>query len=209
MLSDAFKSRCFRFWSIGLLMIVSTSVVFVIHIATGPSEPFVSVSFVRTNVFPAIFHVTGSPSHPVVSLSVVKTNEFPHAMKIEVTNRMSFSVDCWIVPEVLLSEKWEAVIIPTKGSYQLAAHSQQYGFPFNAENDWRFQVSYARQLRTFEKSILNKVTWLQQHYPFQRRRSFTIYDPVTDVQASSQSKEPVRLINSIRAGESYHGLKQL
>ncbi len=186
---DVFKTRHFTVWSICLLfVVVSASIVFVGHVASGPSEPFVSVSFVRTNVFPAIAHVTES-SRPFVSLSLVNTNVFPHAMKIEVTNKTSFSVDYWIVPEVLLSGKWEPVIGPITGPYQLAAHSQRYGFAFDAENNWRFQVSYARRPRTFEISLFKKLPWLEQHYPFHRRRFFTIYDPVIDVHGSSLSKQ--------------------
>jgi len=37
-------------------------------------------------------------------------------------------------------------------------------------------VDYERQLKPIEESILNKVHWLKTNYPFQRRRSFPVYE---------------------------------
>jgi len=65
------KVRRFKIWSICLLFVVvaSASIVFVAYVASSPSEPFVSVSFVRTNT----------------SWS-----------SIELSNRTSVDMRCWI-----------------------------------------------------------------------------------------------------------------
>ena len=102
------KARRFQIWSICLLVLIilSTLIAFLAQTARRPSEKFVSVSFVRTNVFG-----TAIP-----------------AISIELSNRMSFNLNYWIVPEVdgnratLLTS---VVIYRTYSGNSLTAHSQR------------------------------------------------------------------------------------
>jgi len=95
--------RRFRIWGLGLLIVFAlASTVFVIRVARQPSEPFISVSFDHT---------------------------YPPVISIEVSNRISFDVDCWLEPiEVLRSGNWVPVMSDSsgffRGNYFLKAHSK-------------------------------------------------------------------------------------
>jgi len=164
------KVRRFKIWSICLLFVVaSASIVFVAHVAKSPSEPFVSVKIDNT------------------------TNTFGTDMKaisIQLSNRMSFNVSYWIVAELLQDGKWVPVTsFPRNNAYSLIAHSQKSRFLLESAEKVRFYVSYERQLKPIEISILNKLPWLSRHYPFQRRHSFPPYEIVSEVQVFSESKQ--------------------
>jgi hypothetical protein len=158
---DAFKSGRFRIWGIGLLIVVvAASIFFAAHLARQPSEPFVSVSFGRANFY-----------GPVIS--------------IEVSNRMSFTVSCSIEPEVLRSGKWESGalmsgnITPLRLQYSLKARSNETSHILQPHLEGvRARVSYERELKPIEASVLNKLPWLKGWNPFNRRRSFTVYESV-------------------------------
>jgi len=145
---DAFKSRHFRIWAIGLfIVVVSVSIVFV-HLGKSPSEPFVSVSIATTNAYP------GNPS-------VLQT------FSIEVSNKMSFNVNFWIEAE---EGNW------LYGISSLAAHSQKRVILLEPKEGVKLSVSYQRQLKPFEASAFKTFPWLERHYPFHPRRSLATYE---------------------------------
>jgi len=157
---EALKARRFKIWIICLLIFVSVSIYTVARLQVGP-EPFVSVSFGSANFY-----------GPVLS--------------IEVSNRMSFTVNCSIEPEVLRSGKWESGalmsgnIAPLRLHYSLKARSNQTSHILQPHLEGvRARVSYERELKPIEASVLNKLPWLKGRNPFNRRRSFTVYEPVT------------------------------
>jgi hypothetical protein len=195
------KARRFRFWIIGILIVIlSASVVFVIQVGKGSSEQFISVSLAPTNLFSTI-----------------------EAISIGTSNRMSFDVKYLIESEVLLFGDWTTKSGNSFGTYRakhrssyiIPAHSQkrevfigsQKGLTIIVNPDesftpraeeanhsisvqrTKYSVSYERKLKPFEVAILDKLPWLKEHYPLYRRRSFILYEPVTNVQASSESKQ--------------------
>src|SRR5260221_3392934 len=113
---DAPKARRFLIWSICflVLIILSTFTIFLAQVTKGPSEPFVSATLSRTNVFGA-----------------------NKAISIQVSNEMSFNVGYWIDEEVLYRGKWTPVI--TAGSSRL----KDFGFSPTGHfsNNRRFFVS--------------------------------------------------------------------
>jgi len=159
---DAPKAR--HFW-MGVLLVVATSasVVVMFRLPKRLSEPFVSVSIVDTNVC-------------------------PQAMKIEVSNRMSFNLTYWITDERAVNKylgRYAGPIVNKSlgagssvlNSYSLAAHSQTTSlFRPTSPDGVSLQLSYERQLKPFEISVLKTFPWLKRHYPFNRRRSLTIYE---------------------------------
>ena len=159
-MSDVPKRR-FWIWSICLLIVVvSAPIVFVIRVARQPSEPFISVSVVRTNMYERF--------------------GFPDKFIIEVSNKMSFNVNYWIEEQMLPSAEWISW-----GGHSLAGHSQnRLGYPAPTEG-FRICVLYQRQLKPIEKTVLDKMPWLKKHYPFIRLRCSSIYD----VQVSSETKQ--------------------
>ena len=169
---DAPKSRRFRIWAISFFIVFALApTVFVIRVASRPSEPFILVNFGSTEFY-------GAP-----------------AIRIEVSNRMSFNVNCSIEPEVLGSGKWVSAVafsgnsVPLRLNSSLTAHSEKKHEFYGVQGTRvRLHVAYERQLKPIEISILNKLRWLKQHYPFKRRRLFTIYEPVSDVHVNSESK---------------------
>ena len=148
------KARRFRIWGFCLLMlvVVSVSILFVARVARSPSEPFVSVSFVRTNMFP-----------PDIE-----------AISIEVSNRMSFDVSCWVYTEPSDSIKPPTatmlVLTPIPAHMTSNFIAGAYG---NGPKPTLF-VSYQRKLKPAELTVLNKIPWLKKHYPFNRRGYFTM-----------------------------------
>jgi len=150
MLKDTFKTRRFQIWSIGLLIVVvSVSIVFVAHVAKSPSEPFVSVSFVRTNT----------------SWS-----------SIELSNRTSVDMWCWIgmpLAKTGVTNQEIAIVTFGTGSFLLPAHSHQselVGMP-------TVFVGYERQRTRLEISIFNKLPpWLKRYCPFQPRFFSSVYE---------------------------------
>ena len=164
-----FKTRHFWIWSICLLIvIVSVSIVFVAHVARSPSEPFVSVNLISRRTIP-------------------RGGEFAdlEIIELQVSNRMSFNAMYWIGPQVFDSNIWVTVRRAALAG-PLTPHSQTNLFLFPPPEGARLVLAYERQLKPLEKSILNKLPWLKQHYPINRRRSFTIYEPVTHVQVSEK-----------------------
>jgi len=155
--------RGFRIWGLGLLIVFAlASIVLFIRLASRPSEPFISVSLVHTNVV-----WTDTP-----------------LIRIEVTNKIALDVDCWLEPtELLWSGKWVPVTSDSSGffriNYFLKAHSQRrlawtvFGRP---SDPMRFNISYQRRLKPFEVSLLNKLPWLKRHYPFNRQHSSPVYE---------------------------------
>jgi len=149
--------RRFKIGGICLLIVFAlASTVFVVRVASRPSEPFLSVKLVRTNLL-----VGGS----------VWTNK--EAITIELSNRMSFTVNYWV-------ESWNSPMESQRRidnhnfSSSLFPHSQSREF-VNPSDKAKIRVSYERQLKSFEVSFLNRLPWLKQHYPFQSRRT-NIYE---------------------------------
>jgi len=103
---DAFKTRPFRIWSICLLLFFIVLAYAVVRVARRHVEPFVSVNFDSQTFY-------GIPG-----------------ISIEVSNRMSFIVNCWIEPETLSSGKWVSSSLPSGNlaplllRFSLAAHSK-------------------------------------------------------------------------------------
>jgi len=97
-------------------------------------------------------------------------------LSMEVSNRMSLNVNYWLQLEVLQSEKWESFMGGSFGPFLIPAHSENRRLIIPSSGGMRVRVSYERQLKPFEASILNKLPWLKQHYPFQRRYSSPIYE---------------------------------
>ena len=96
----------------------------------------------------------------------------------------------WIEAELLHDGTWVPVMdFPRNNAYSLIAHSQKSRFLLEPAEKVRFYVSYERQLKPIEISILNKLPWLSRHYPFQRRHSFAPYEIVSEVQVFSESKQ--------------------
>jgi len=162
MLKDAFKSRRFRLWSICVLIVaVSASIVFVIRVARQPSEPFISVNCVRTNLFNL------------------------EAISMEVTNRMSFDVSFWTVAET----ESKVILYGEHRTYKIPAHTAiTTHFISEIHPNKRVSIRYVREPKPIEIWLFSKVVWLKDHYPFIRARSFTIYEP--DVWVSIESKQP-------------------
>src|SRR5690242_14796250 len=99
---EDFKSRRFMIWGVCLLiLVVSASIVFVAHVAKSPSEPFVSVSFIRTNTLWS---------------------------SIELSNRTSVDMWCWIgmpLPKNGVTNQEIGIVTFGTGSFLLPAHSHQ------------------------------------------------------------------------------------
>jgi len=174
---DAFKTRRFWIWSVCLLIVVLSASMLFVHLERQPSKPFISLSLGRTNLFGTSMQGVG----------------------IEVSNRMSFNVNYWIeaeLAEVLPSRGWSTGTGSVSGSYRanisssysIEAHSQKREIFIGMPEGTKYYVSlpertkyyiwYERKLKPIEKSVLNKFPWLKQHYPFNRRRSFTVYESV-------------------------------
>jgi hypothetical protein len=150
MLSKAFKTRRFRIWVIGLLIIVvAACIVLVIRLARTPSEPFVSVDLISRRTIP-------------------RGGEFAdlEVIGLQVSNRMSFNANYWVGAQVSEPNEWVRRV-PVAGP--LTPHSQTNVFLFPPPEGARLVVAYERQLKPIEKSILNKLPWLKPHYPFNRR----------------------------------------
>jgi len=163
---DTQKPRRFQLWVIYFLMLVvlSVSILFVARVASRPSEPYVSVNLVRTNMFPTEIE----------------------AISIELSNRMSFDVSCWVY-----TEPSDSIKPPTATMLVLTAIPAQMTSNFVAGPYGKptLFVSYQRKLKPAELTVLNKIPWLKKHYPFNRRGSFTIHRPISDVQIRSESKQ--------------------
>ncbi len=178
---NAQKPRRFRFWAICLLIVVvSACIVFVIEVGKESSEPFISANIVHRE------NLVGDAQ----------------LISIEVSNKMSFNVNYSIVVEVK-----EKVVSGTSGmiargvsgtylygftnmlDYSITGHAQKREVIMGPSDGARWTVYYLRQLKPIEISILKNFPWLTKHYPFNRRRSFIIYEPVTNVQVSSESKQ--------------------
>ena len=87
---------------------------------------------------------------------------------------MSFNLTYTIEAEALVSQKWQPVE-KSLGPFLLAGHSEKREFFIMTTEELRLRVSSERKLKPFEISILNKLPWLKQHYPF-RRYSSPIYE---------------------------------
>jgi len=163
---DTQKPRRFRLWVIYFLMlaVLLVSILFVARVASRPSEPYVSVNLVRTNMFPTDIE----------------------AIIIELSNRMSFDVSCWVYTEPSDSIKPPTatmlVLTPIPAHMTSNFIAGAYGKP-------TLFVSYQRKLKPAELTVLNRIPWLKKHYPFTRRRSFTIHRPVSNVQVRSETKQ--------------------
>jgi len=149
-MSAAPKHR-FRIWAICLLIVFASAfTVFVSHVARSRSEPpYVSVSFVHTNI-----------------------SDKP-ALSIEVSNRMSFNLNC----DIAIAYPESSVPLPllhTNGA--IAVHSQMNVGLSQPPKGTKVYVLYGRQLKPFEVSLLKKLPWLKSHYPFQHRYSTPIYE---------------------------------
>jgi hypothetical protein len=159
------KARRFRFWIICILLFVIGSG-YTLYV-TRPSEPSISVSFVRTNVF-------GTPFRSSV---------------IQVSNRMSFTVNCWFKPELERSGgEWVGAETPEVYYHigSLAAHAQNV-VAIHLPDGARLSVSYERPLKPLELSVFRSFPQLKVLYPFHRRRSFPVYEILSDVHGSSHS----------------------
>jgi hypothetical protein len=161
---DAPKARRFKICAICLLIffIVSAFVVFVIRLARQPLEPFISVSLGRTNFFGG------------------ETNR--QAVSIELTNTMSFNVNYLIETKGLHSglitqirDSPLTVGASRRYSCSLSAHSHRLDYIFNPSDGLKVHVSYQREFKPIELSIVNKLPWLQ-YYPFYHRYSTPIYE---------------------------------
>ena len=153
----------FRAWGICVFIaVLLVSILFVGRVARQAPKPYVSVRFGSTNFF-----------------------GFP-AISIEVSNKMSFNVNCSIEPQVLLSRNWMCAA----GWYEQFHHppgyisflrpesiqtshiplKQQHEEPLYLEGV-RVRVSFERALKPVETSVLNKMPWVKSYYPFNPRRS--------------------------------------
>jgi len=178
------KARLFRIWAICPLIVVLSASILFVHLERQPSEPFISVSLGRTNLFG-----TGM-----------------QGISIEVSNRMSFNVNYWIEAELaeeLPPRGWSTGTGSVSGSYRgnisssysIAAHSQKremfIGMPERTNyyvwlpERTKYYISYERKLKPIEISVLNKLPWLSRHYPFQRRHLFPPYEIVSEVDPRS------------------------
>ena len=146
---SAAPKRRFRIWSKCFLLVgvISASLVWLFRQPNRPPAPIVSVNFVRTNVF---------------------ATEIP-AISIELSNRMSFNVDYWIIRGV-------GGNYFRYGAKSLKAHSQRREFVLQPTEGLKMFVSYGRQLKPLEESILNKLPWPRRRYPFQPSSSTPIYE---------------------------------
>jgi len=191
---DIPNARRFRIWAICLLIVVvSASILFVAHLAKLASEPFLSVSFLNRKTVPRPgLHGTWGLDERVTSIQVIT---------LQVTNRTSFDGSYCIESQAIVSGKWESVMGSSDdtsfssrplffASYgSLAAHSQTSVSLLAPPEGTRLYVEFERKLKPLEISVLNKLPWLKKHYPFNRPRSFTIYEHVSDVHVSSKSKQ--------------------
>ena len=163
---DPPKPRRFPLWIICLLLSVIGTAYIVVHLASRPSEPLISVHMFSTNV--------------------------SWQTTVVVSNRMSFDVEYCIGEVELISRTWVPIMSGVSDTRNwtdssLLAHSQIYiVVPSRAV---KLQISCKRQLKPMELSVLNKLPWLKGHYPFSRRRFFNIYEPVSDFQVSSETKQ--------------------
>jgi len=169
------KPRRFRIWiSCILLLVLSASVMFVSGVGRQHSEPFVSVSFIRTNVF--------------------GTN----AISVELINRMSFNLSYWIEADVSIPEMNRSRLA-NYSSNLLTPYSQRNELLLEPSDGMRLHVSYERRLKPAELSILRPFPWLSRHWPRRHhRRSPTTYEwrkSEMDVQVSSESNTPKMLLN--------------
>ncbi len=148
-------SRRFKICSICLLIVVvSASILFIAHLARQVPEPFVSIRFALTNV-------SGTQAH-----------------SLDVSNRMSFNVDYLIdTTEGATVMQPNAFFFGSRFRYSssLGAHSQKREIISSFSDQATAQVSYERQLKPFEVSVLKTFPWLKRYYPFHHRRSFPIY----------------------------------
>ena len=123
------------------------------------------------------------PSQPPLSVSFFRVRDssreaagFNKGMVLlQVSNKMSFTLNYRIAAEVLRSEKWESDLHAGSTFGFLPAHSQRE-FAFVHPDKIRLSVSYHRQLKPIEVSILKQFPWLRQHYPFHRCSSTPIYE---------------------------------
>ena len=163
---SAGPNRRFRIWTISLLVVgVSASILFVVRVASRPSEPYVSVSFIKT---------TELLTNEVVGTVYQKGI-------IQVSNRMDFDLRYMVGQET----PHRAALMGNS----LTAHEQKQFLWIMTSEAETLYVAYARDLRPIELSFLNTFPWMKQHYPFQRRGISPIYAPASDIQVSSQSKE--------------------
>jgi hypothetical protein len=150
-----------------MIVLVAASIVFVVRAARGPSEPFISISFARTNVF--------------------GTN----AISIELSNRMSFNLSYWIEADVSIPEMNRSRLA-NYSSNLLPPHSQRNEMLLEPSDGMRLHVSYERRLKPAELLVLRPFPWLSRHWPRRHhRRSPATYEwrkSETDVQVSSESK---------------------
>jgi hypothetical protein len=164
---------------------------FLVHVARTPSEPFISVNVVGTNAF-------GRPPNETISTGFWNPtggwDATGRARNIELSNRMSFSLVYWIESGALRSEDFVYVMEGSNRTYVnryryslIAAHSQTSLVllcqPSGAKT---LSVSFERKLKPIELRFIKTFPWLKRHYPFNRRRSFTIYGPVSDVQVPTK-----------------------
>ena len=139
------KPRRFRILGICLLLFVIGSVLILVHLASRPSEPFVSVNFIRTNVF--------------------GTN----AISIELSNRMSFNLSYWIEADVSNPEMVRSHLANTSSNL-LKPHSQKRELLLEPLDGMRLRVSYERRLKPVELLVLRPFPWLSRHYPRRHHR---------------------------------------
>src|SRR5436190_16011421 len=172
---DAPKPLRFRIWSICLLIVfLSAPIVFVIRVASRPSEPFISVSFYSRTDIP-------SSEYGMKAISTY------------MSNRMSFNVGYSIEEQVFRSGKWVRLTerrcseIYLFKSGTLTPLSEQNLLLMVPPEGARIYFLCHRQLKPLEVSVLNKLPWLTRHCPFHRSHKFTIYEPVSDFQVSSET----------------------
>jgi hypothetical protein len=144
------KTRRFRIWAICLLLFVVVSVCIIAHLSSRPSEPFVSVSFVRTNT---------------------------SWTSIELSNRTSVDMRCWTgipLAKTGVTNQQIAIVPFGTGSFLLPAHSRQSELVVMRTSVF---VGYERERTRLEISIFNKLPpWLKRYYPFQPRLFSSVYE---------------------------------
>ena len=168
--------RRLRIWGICLLIVVAVFAYIITHVTSRPSE-----SLVSANIFPGT---------NLISIATRGLHTYS-AINVTVSNRMSHGIDCLILADFTISGSATLSNIVV-GSYSLGANSQKrttLNVQVGVQEVTRWRVQYGRQLKPIEKSILKKLSWLERHYPFYRRLTIFINDPVTNVQVSNESKQ--------------------
>ena len=179
---DAFKSRRFRIWSICLLIVIIGSAFFLLYKASRPSEPWVSVNFIVTTNYVEESNIDSDEVSNNVSI-----------VTIQVSNRMSFNVECLILADVLRRgpEPYGTVLVGGQ-LYSIGARSQRSEVLrlryWTGNEPARWRIQYGRQLYSVERALLNKIPWpwLKSHYPFYRWHTSALNEPKLDFQVSGK-----------------------